>query len=401
MKNTKFLDYLNNFKICERDKVWFAIPVIFIIVALLVIIILGSTTGSYTNAINIGIDFEGGTVLNVRLGQDAVANYDENRRLITNEIEKYGVKVSYVQQQTANTGSNSSISFRYKNISKNDTEIANLNAEIIAAVDALYPDNPNTDTHFITYESIGATAAQDLLSKAGIAVAVSVALILIYVIFRFTLASGIAAVLALLHDVILMFCLTVICRIQINTSYVAAVITIIAYSINNTIVIFDRCREIMRPFKGQKVINYEQIGNSAVIINLRRSLFTTLTTMITVIFLAIFGSGTIREFCVPIILGLIAGLYSSVFMATPIWCRLSYAFDKIKAQRADKVVVSYDHLKNEDDDEEQTVYKGAAKSDFVIEEDGEVRPIQQKKEKSKAAPVYKYSKKNTTFKKKK
>jgi len=87
-------------------------------------------------------------------------------------------------------------------------------------------------------------------------------------------------VLALIHDVILMFALTVICRVQINSSYVAAMITIIAYSINNTIIIFDRCREYMKPLKGMKNIDYDAIGDTSVRENMRRSVFTTATTMV-------------------------------------------------------------------------------------------------------------------------
>jgi preprotein translocase SecF subunit len=105
--------------------------------------------------------------------------------------------------------------------------------------------------------------------------------------------SGFAAVIALLHDVIVMFALTVICRVQINTAYVAAMITIIAYSINNTIIVFDRCREYLKPLKGQKNIDYTGIGDMAVRDTLTRSIYTTLTTMVTVVFLAILGGETI------------------------------------------------------------------------------------------------------------
>lgn len=383
---------MKNFKICEKAKIWYTIPFVFVLAALLVIVIIGSTTGSYTNAIGIGIDFEGGTVLTVEIGQDANDNYDANSKAIKDEIEKHGVVVSYVQKQQSSNVDKTSISFRYKNIGTTDTEIDELNTQIRDAVKELYPDKT------VSYESIGATAAQDLLSKSGIALAVSIALILIYIMFRFTVASGIAAIIALIHDVVIMFCLTVICRIQINTSFVAAMITIIAYSINNTIIIFDRCRENMKPLKGQKNIVYENIGNKAVIDNLRRTIFTTLTTMITIIFLAILGSDSIREFCVPIILGLVAGLYSSVFIATPMWCSLSYAFDKVKAKYSEKNAVTYD--KADVDEEEQTVFKGEATPS--TDEDGEQVSAEVKKpDKKKSNTVYKYSKKNTTFKKKK
>ena len=237
-----------------------------------------------------------------------------------------------------------------------------------------------------------------MLSKSGIALAISLALILIYIIIRFTPASGIAAILALIHDVVIMFCLSVICRVQINQSFVAAIITIIAYSINNTIIIFDRCRENVKPLKGQKDIPYAEIGDQSVRENMRRSLFTTFTTMVTVAFLAIFGSDTIREFCVPIILGLVAGLYSSVLLATPMWAGLSKEFDRLMAKyRKSKPV--YEGAKV--DEEDETVYRGETIKEYYGEEQVVAAPKADKPKNNKSNAIHKYSKKNTTFKKKK
>ena len=379
--------------IAKNWRYWIIAPVVIIAVALILVIALGASTGSYTDAVGIGIDFEGGTLVTVTIGQDAIDNFDYHAQRITEAIEKHGVNVGTPQLQKAENVNETAISFRYKNISKDDAEIAALNEEIREELNnSLYAEIKDN----VTYESIGATAAQDLLSKSGIALAVSLALILIYIMVRFTPASGIAAVIALVHDVVIMFALTIICRIQINQSFVAAVITIVAYSINNTIIIFDRCRENIKPLKGQKDIPYAEIGDQSVRENMRRSLFTTLTTFVTVAFLAIFGSDTIREFCVPIILGLVAGLYSSVLLATPIWTGLSKAFDKIQAKRQSGDKVSY--AKDEEDDEDQTVYRGEAREYWGEEQVPAVAPKAEKKPAGK--PIHKYSKKNTTFKKK-
>lgn len=392
-KQANFLHF-KRFSISKYAKLSAIVPLVIVLVALFLIVGLGESTGNYSNAVNIGIDFEGGTMMTVTLGSDAVDDYEQNRTQIQQAIENHGVTVSYVQRQEGTNINNAAILFRYKNISEDDGEIAELNEAIIASVQELYPDR----TNFISYEAIGATAAQDLLSKAGIAVAVSIVLILIYIAFRFTIASGLAAIIALLHDVVIMFCLSVICRVQINTSFVAAMITIIAYSINNTIIIFDRCREQIKPLKGEKNINYEAVGDQAVWDNMRRSIFTTFTTMVTIVFLAILGSDTIREFCVPIILGLIAGLFSSVFLATPLWAALSRDFDKLRAKRLERNPISYDHLKDEDN-EELTVFKGEVAHNS---EEGATTPdVGKNKNKGNSKPVYKYSKKNTTFKKKK
>ena len=392
MKNSKLLSSLNSMPIAKNWKYWIIAPIVIIVATVILILALGSQIG-YTNAVNIGIDFEGGTLVTVTIGQDAIDNYDHHVKRITDAIEEHGVVVSYVQLQEAENVNETSISFRYKNISKNDDEIAALNEEIREELNnSLYAEIKDN----VTYESIGATAAQDLLSKSGIALAVSLALILIYIIVRFTPASGIAAVIALIHDVVIMFCLTVLCQVQINQSFVAAIITIVAYSINNTIIIFDRCRENVKPFKGQKDIPYASIGDQSVRENMRRSVYTTLTTLVTVALLAIFGSDTIREFCVPIILGLVAGFYSSVVLATPVWVGLSKEFDKISAKRQGDNKVNF--TTKEEDDEDATVYRGEAKKEYWGEEQVVAAPKAEKKAQKPA--IHKYSKKNTTFKKK-
>lgn len=392
MKNCKLLSSLNSMPIAKNWKYWIIAPIVILVVAIVLVAALGSQIG-YTNAINIGIDFEGGTLVTVTIGQDAIDNYDYHVGRITEAIEKHGVVVSYVQLQEAQNVNETSISFRYKNVSNNDDEIAALNEEIREELNnSLYAEIKDN----VTYESIGATAARDLLSKSGIALAIALALILVYIIIRFTPASGLAAVLALVHDVVIMFCLTIICRVQINQSFVAAIITIVAYSINNTIIIFDRCRENVKPLKGQKNIPYAEIGDQSVRENMRRSLFTTFTTLVTVALLAIFGSDTIREFCVPIILGLVAGLYSSVLLATPMWAGLSVQFDKVAAKYR-KTKATY--VKETEEDE--TVYTGETQYEYYGEEQVVAEPKVSKEKKAKANTVHKYSKKNTTFKKKK
>lgn len=400
MKNTNFRNLCKTYSVCKNGKFMAIVPAVVLVIAIVLIVVLGAQSGSYSDAVGIGIDFEGGTILTVTLGESILddAEYQKQGNAIKDVIESVEyegqrVVVSYMQRQEANDNSKTSITFRYKNVFSDDASIELMNQAIREAVD--YHVDPDTDLsalNKITYESIGATAANDLLSKAGIALAVSIALILVYIMIRFTFTSAIAAVISLLHDVVIMFALTVICRVQINSSYVAAMITIVAYSINNTIIIFDRCREMTKPLKGQKNIDYKGIGDEAVRASVTRTVYSTLTTMVTIIFLAILGSDTIREFCVPIILGLCAGLFSALNLATPLWAELSISWDKTKEKYFKRNEVSYD--KKEDEE-----------SDVIVGEDGEqtVRPtaVKQAGQKQKQNTVYKYSKKNTTFKKKK
>ena len=411
MKNigATFLDKYSKLKVSKLTRITFVLPLVIVLIAVAVIIGLGETTGDYTSAVGIGIDFQGGTMLTVNgLDNDSElqAKIDEIESIIESIEDANGsrVSVSYIQRLSGVDGI--SVSFRYQNASEdNDVITAHNEAIRTELMSYLYPDEETAADDAITFDQIGATAAQDLLSKAGIALAVSTVLILIYIVIRFTPTAAFAAVLALIHDVVIMFALTVICRVQINSSFVAAMITIIAYSINNTIIIFDRCREYLKPLKGMKNIDYDAVGDTSVRENMRRSVFTTATTMITVIFLAILGSASIREFCVPIILGLIAGLFSSVCLATPMWAAFSRSWDKVKAKRA--ATAAYAGAApsaSDDDDDKEVIFKPDRKDDD--DDEGFAPKASQPKSKSggdkpKGKPIYKYSKKNTSFKKKK
>ncbi len=391
--NMKFQNLVSNFSVNKLSKFTRFVPFVVVLVAIILIVSLGSTSGSYSDAVGIGIDFTGGTILTVELTEADLETkpYEQHEKDIKNAIESIEyegqkVVVSYIQKQINEATGDVSIVFRYKNVHDSDEQINMMNNSIRDTVDGMYEENPGN----VKYESIGSTAASDLLSKAAIALVVSIVLILVYIIIRFTLMSGFAAILALLHDVIIMFALTVICRVQINSNYIAAMITIIAYSINNTIIIFDRCREYLKPLKGQKNIDYKGIGDMAVRDSMTRSIYTTLTTMVTVIFLAILGSDTIREFCVPIILGLCSGFFSAVFLAVPMWSSMSIAFDKFKAKHMKSKAVSYD----KPEDEEQVVVEAGVKAQAP-------KANNNSKKNNNKNVVYKYSKKNTTFKKKK
>jgi len=377
MEKSKKKISLKNFSVNKYAPFWSIAPLVIFLIAVFVIIGFGVKNKSVTSGFGIGIDFEGGTLINVKLGAGAHndKDYRDNSQKIKRAIEKNGVTVSYTRQEKADNAADSSISMRYKNTSKDDKEIERVNKQVIKSINEIY--NFDDPEKFITYQSIGASAASDLLSKAGISVLVSTILILIYIMIRFTPIAAVAAIIALLHDVVMMFALTVIFRIQINQAFIAGIITIIAYSINDTIVIFDRCREEVKKHKGDKKVNYVAVGDKSVRNTATRSIYTTITTMIAIVLLAIIGGDAIREFSIPIIFGLIVGLYSSVFLSVPMWTAFNNLNDYVKAKRKNKDV-SRDEFKDE----------------VVIEEEPKV---QKKKEKKKVKEnknvIYKYKKK--------
>ena len=153
---------------------------------------------------------------------------------------------------------------------------------------------------------------------------------LAYIWFRFELASGVVALIGIVHDVLIMFVFTILFRIQINTPFIAALLTIVGYSINNTIIIFDRIRSNRQKMSGDVSLN--EIVNTSIRETLNRSVNTTITTLIALVVLFVLGVESIKTFTLPIIIGVIAGFFSSVFVAGPLWVLMTKnKKDKAKA----------------------------------------------------------------------
>ena len=154
--------------------------------------------------------------------------------------------------------------------------------------------------------------------KAFIALIVAVVLILIYIAIRFEITSGLSAILALFTDILVTCSLMLIFRVTINSSFIAALITILGYSINNTIIIFDRIRENIKTGMYDKQPN-EVVANTSVKEMMSRSIFTTLTTFVVIFFVTVIGVSDIREFAFPIMIGIISGFYTSNFVTPGLW----------------------------------------------------------------------------------
>ncbi|MBD5131733.1 MAG: protein translocase subunit SecF [Clostridiales bacterium] len=165
---------------------------------------------------------------------------------------------------------------------------------------------------------VGATVSTELIFNAVLAVALALIFMLCYIGLRFQLSSGLACILALFHDIIVMFSFMAICHVEINSTFIAALITILGYSINNSIIIFDRVRENMRSIYA-KNMSAEAIANKSIRDTLIRSINTTITTLIMILMVAIIGVSDIRIFAFPIIVGLLAGTFSSIFIAPSLW----------------------------------------------------------------------------------
>jgi len=257
--------------------------------------------------INFGIDFAGGLSI----------EYDMNSTFEQSDVETALYNQGITDFKVSTTGTEgTTLNIRIPQLDSDD-EIQDLQAGLEEDLLVTYPD---MDTETATASYVGPTAGATLIKNAILSVLIAAALMLIYIAFRFDLFSGMAAVIGLLHDVIIMLSFMVILRnvIQMNSSFIAAMLTIVGYSINNTIVIFDRIRE-NNAKPAYHSLPRDEIVNISISESLGRTVNTTLTTLVTIVSLYVLGVASIREFSLPIIIGIISGLYSANMINGYIW----------------------------------------------------------------------------------
>ena len=282
------------------------------------IMVLALLLSLFGMGINVGIDFSGGMSMQYTMGE-AVTQSDIEGVLNGIGLKDYAVSVQ-------GTGKDS-INIRIKAIDEDGVQ--GVQASITEALQAKYPNAAiYGDVNYV-----GPVAGATLLRNAFLSVLIAALCMLIYIAIRFDFNSGAAAVLGLVHDVLIMLSFLVILRsfVQMNSSFIAAMLTIVGYSINNTIIIFDRIRENARkmPSSTPRV----DVVNRSIKECLGRTINTTLTTLVTIVCLYIFGVSSIREFALPIIVGIISGVYSANMINGYIWAFLE---EKKRAKKAAK-----------------------------------------------------------------
>lgn len=288
--------------VIEKRKMWFAISAIIIAIGIVMMPVRTLTNGS---ALNYDIEFVGGTSTLVSVGEGN--GYD------TPETLQEAIKELVVEA----TGD---LTPQFQNVKGKDQfiikTIALSTEKRLALKEALAEKYDITSDH-IESESISATISGEMRRDAVIAVLVAALCILIYVTFRFKDAwFGLAAVIALVHDILIVFAVYSIGSIPINNSFIAAMLTIVGYSINDTIVVFDRIRENMAL---DRRYSYKDLINMSIGQTLTRSINTSLTTVTMVTVLYFLGVESIKEFALPLMVGILSGTYSSIFIASPLW----------------------------------------------------------------------------------
>jgi len=303
-------------QIFSKDKIYNFMKLSPITLVLSLILVLSSFGLILTKGLNYGIDFSGGTLIQVK--------YD--KPVVLDEIREAIAKDSLFENATVTRfGSEEEIVIRFSG-SSGAVE------EDIGDVARSHLEGTG-DFEIRRVDMVGPKVGSELRQKGLMALVISVLAILAYIAFRFEWRFAIAAVIALVHDISIVVGSLVLFRVDINLDILAALLTILGYSLNDTIIVFDRIRESV---KESKTFDLAQIINFSVSKTLTRTLLTSLTTFFTVLMLFLFGGEIIHGFGLTLLVGIIVGTYSSVFVAAPLLSRLGFDVRSYKAKEAEK-----------------------------------------------------------------
>ena len=258
----------------------------------------------------LSIDFKGGTFVAVNF--TGPVDIDNIRSAMGN-ISINGQNFDFSKEEIKHFGDNSNVAIRIPSL---DNEPAEFSSHIIEHLASIYPALvPESESEFIlTTEKVGPKVGSELSSDAFFAILSALGLILIYISIRFEFKFAIGAIAALTHDVLITLGVFSLLDYEISLAVIAAFLTIVGYSLNDTIVIFDRVRENMKSLKGS---DFTSVINKSVNESLSRTIVTSVTTFAVVLILFLFGGEVIHNFSFAMIIGVFVGTYSSIFIASP------------------------------------------------------------------------------------
>lgn len=285
-------------EIIKNSKKFLGISAVFLIVSLVVF---------FAKGLNYGIDFSGGNLFQLKFEKSITLNQ------INNNLDEIAKTIHQVNPNS-----------RKVQISEDNTVIIRT-PELKESEKTEVLDNLKKIGNFEINkeEKVGASVGEELKTSAILALSIGAVLIILYITFRFEFTFAVAAVAALFHDLIIAIGVIALLGYEIDTPFIAAILTILGYSINDTIVVFDRIRENM---KRKNRGTFEQCLEKSVNQVMIRSLNTSVTTLFAIIAILVFGGDSLKTFIMTLLIGILAGTYSSVFIATP----LVYIFDKNK-----------------------------------------------------------------------
>ncbi len=277
-------------QIIQKRKIFYIISLLIIIPGLVSLVFQG---------LNQGIDFKGGSILHVKISssvtsaevRSVLSDFNLDRSEVQKSGDEFYMRTEVLTQEKTN--------------------------EIMKALETKFEQ-----VTFLSSDTVGATIGKELTRNAFWALGIAAVLMLIYITVRFEWTFGVAAVLAILHNVLVVLGVFSILQWEINSAFIAAILTVIGYSINDTIVIFDRVRENMRKTKRQ---DYQELLNKSITQTMNRSINTVLTSAFTLVALLLLGGATIKYFVAAMLIGFVIGAYTSIFIASPLWYEIKKA----------------------------------------------------------------------------
>ena len=310
-KERKSIDFIG------KKAVFFTISGIIIAAGLISMGVHSATEGK---ALNYGLDFMGGTSTTADFGKDMTIEDIEN------DIVPYVEKV---------TGDSDVQATKVEGTTQVTIKTRTLSLDERQELEDTLAENCDVDASTITSQSISSTISGEMRSDALKAVIVSCIFMLLYIWFRFKdIRFAASAILALVHDVLVVITVYALVRISVGSTFIACVLTIVGYSINDTIVIFDRIRENLAFKTGKQTAEeLREVANKSLTQTLSRSINTSITTFIMVVMLYILGVARIRDFSLPLMAGLVCGAYSSICIATELWYVMKVHLGKNKATK--------------------------------------------------------------------
>ena len=287
-----------NYNFVKKFKMANLISIFFVLISLILIIFKG---------LNFGIDFKGGTLIELRVESNNIKINDirsafSNMDLGDLNVKEFGKKGDYL------------IKFEKKEFNK----VVNIKSIKESVVNKL-----GVDVNFRRIENVGPKVSAELLNSGLIAICLALGAMLFYIWIRFEWQFSLGSILAIFHDVLITIGIFSILSLEVNLSIVAAVLTIVGYSMNDTVVIYDRIRENLSKYSSSTI---DDVSNTSINETLSRTIITSVTTLLALVSIYVLGGEILKGFSLAMIIGVIIGTYSSIFVASPIlkYLRVSY-----------------------------------------------------------------------------
>ena len=279
-----------------------------------IILVIGSLFLIFFKGLNFGIDFKGGTLIELRVNSNNIGISDirssfSNMNLGDINVKEFGKKGDYLIKFEKKTFDD------VNNIKTIKTNVTN---------------KLQTEVNFRRIENVGPKVSEELLSSGLLAISLALGAMLFYIWVRFEWQFSVGSILAIFHDVLITIGLFSLLSLEINLSIVAAVLTIVGYSMNDTVVIYDRIRENLSKFSSLKI---GEISNTSINETLSRTIITSLTTILALTSIFILGGEILRGFSLAMIIGVIIGTYSSIFVASPILKYFNVSYKTIAKEK--------------------------------------------------------------------